>query len=640
MYSCPVNRSNPTIPDPSGPASPAAIARTRADCLRQLARTGYASGSAIIAGGLLMAFWLHDIAPPATLAGWLAVLLTLGVLRFAFALRFARHFTSLAADRWENGHALLTGLTGLTWGLLAWMPLSDPDHSKILVVFVVLFCILIVSGSTLVASTRSLLAFATALALPLAARALTLDLRLALPLGLGLLMMTALLVGVVRSQRQMLIQALLGHNEVEELLRQQQVIFDSAGEGIVFMKPSPDYVVSCNKRFAELFGYPHEAMKGMPPWQWHPDREQWKVLVAASLPALIAGRPYHDVFRLQRADGSQFWGDVTGMAVAGSDLAAGTVWVVSDITEKRAAEAALRVSEARFRDLVRLSSDLYWEQDAQFRFTHFDGPAELRQRLPLDRVLGRTRWEAQDITGVDEKKWKEHIVRLEAHLPFHDFIYQINGANGGTYWLSVSGNPLFDNAGGFIGYHGTASDITLRMESEARYRHLAYHDTLTRLPNRRLLTDRLDQAIRSATRKGHRVALLLLDLDGFKQINDRHGHAAGDRVLEAVATRLRDVVREADTVARMGGDEFVVLLTEIGDPDDAVKVAEKIHRSVRDPIADGDTLHAVGASIGISVFPDHGETPDALLHRADHAMYHGKNRGGKTTRLFDASSLN
>lgn len=635
-----MNRKSLTTPSISDAASPAAIARTRADCLRQLARSGYASGSAIIAGSLLIGFWLHDMAPPVLLAGWLTVLLTLGSLRFVFALAFARRFTIPAADRWENVHALLTGLTGLTWGLLAWMPLPDPDNSLLFVIFVVLFCILIVSGSTLVASTRSLAAFASALALPLAARTVTLDLALGLLLGLGLLMITALLVGSVRMQRQMLIKALIGRNEIEELLRQQQVIFDSAGEGIVFMKPSPDYVVSCNRRFAELFGYPHEAMPGMAPWLWHPDRAQWKALVTASLPVLIAGRPYHDVIRLQRADGSQFWGDVTGMAVAGSDLAAGTVWVVSDITAKRAAEAALRVSEARFRDLVRLSSDLYWEQDAQFRFTHFDGPAELRQRLPLDRVLGRTRWEAQDITGVDEKKWQEHIARLEAHLPFHDFIYQINGANGGTYWLSVSGNPLFDDAGNFIGYHGTASDITLRMESEARYRHLAYHDTLTRLPNRRLLTDRLEQAIRSATRKGHRVALLLLDLDGFKQINDRHGHAAGDKVLEAIAERLREAVRGADTVARMGGDEFVVLLPEIDSTDDAVRVAEKIHESVREPIADGTHRHAVGTSIGISLYPDHGETPDTLLHRADHAMYHGKNRGGKTTRVFDASSLN
>lgn len=594
----------------------------------------------MVVGCLLIALWLYDSTPPMLLGAWVSIMLVLGALRFVFAAQVNQRFDAAGVQIWENCYAVLTGMTGLGWGTLAWMPLADPGHHKLFVIVVVLFCILLVSGSTLVASTRSLFTFSAGLALPLIARTVTLEPRLALLFGLGLLMIIGLLVSTVRAQRKTLINAMLGRNEIEELLRQQKVIFESAGEGIVFMKPRPDYVVSCNRRFAELFGYPHEAMVGMPPWQWHPNREQWKALVTASLPTLVDGRAFHQAIRLQRADGSQFWGDVTGMAVAASDLSAGTVWVVSDITEKRAAEAALRVSEGRFRDLVKLSSDLYWEQDAQYRFTHFDGPKELRHRLPLDRVLGRTRWEAQDITGVHENKWKEHIGKLEAHLPFHDFIYQINGASGGQYWLSVSGNPLFDDAGTFIGYHGTASDITLRIESEERYRHLAYHDTLTRLPNRRLLTDRLDQAIRSASRKGGRVALLLLDLDGFKQINDRHGHAAGDRVLEAVAARLRDVVREADTVARMGGDEFVVLLTEVGDVHDAVKVADKIHLSVRDPITDGDTQHAVGTSIGISVFPDHGETPDSLLHRADHAMYHGKNQGGKTTRLFDASTLN
>lgn len=622
------------------PSSPAAIARTQVDCLLQLAKTAPASGASIIFGAALITFWLQDLAPPWALGSWFFTLLALGALRFLFATQVKRKFSGKNTAAWEKAYALLTGATGLAWGMLAWMPLPDTDHSKLFIIVVILFCILLVSGSTLVASARALSCFSLALALPLIARTLTLEPRLAVLFGLGLLLMGWLMTNAVRSHRSTLISTMLGRNEIDELLQQQKVIFESAGEGIVFLKPKPVYVVSCNRRFAELFGYTHAAMTGMPPWRWHPERAQWKTLVKASFPTIAAGRAYHQVFRLQRADGSQFWGDVTGMAVDANNLSAGTVWVVSDITDKRAAEAALRISEARFRDLVKLSSDLYWEQDATFRFTHFNGPTELRQRLPLDRILGHTRWEAQDITSVHEYKWKEHIGRLQAHLPFQDFVYRVNGVDGRHYWLSVSGNPLFDDAGTFIGYHGTASDITLRIEAEDRYRHLAYHDTLTQLPNRRLLTDRLDQAIRIAARNNGRVALLLLDLDGFKQINDRHGHAAGDRVLEAVAARLRDAVRDADTVARMGGDEFVVLLPDVEHLEDAVKVADKIHHSICEPIADGHALHNVGTSIGISVFPDHGETPDTLLHRADHAMYHGKSRGGKTTRIYDSGTLN
>ncbi|HNJ75437.1 MAG TPA: diguanylate cyclase [Azospira sp.] len=617
-----------------------AQAQTRSDCMRQLGRLAPGSGFAIIAGALLISYWLRDLAPGTLLGVWLGALLLLGASRFVFAFLVRYRFDESRFDRWEMGYAALTGVTGLIWGLLAWMPIPDPEHNRLFIIVVLLFCILLVSSSTLVASTRVLSSFAVGLATPLVARTLTLDGDLAILFSLGLLVTGGVTVLAVRSHRSSLMAAMLDRHEAAAVLQQQRVIFESAGEGIVFLKPKPEYVVSCNRRFTELFGYSQAEMIGMPPWRWHPDRIQWKALVEASLPILIDGRPYHDVLRLRRADGTEFWCDVTGMAVAGSDLAAGTVWVISDISDKRAAEAALRMSEERFRNLVKLSSDLYWEQDADFRFTHFDGPDDFTRRLPTGRILGKTRWEASDILGVHQAMWEHHIATLRRHEPFRDFVYQINGSDGHKYWLSINGNPMFDDAGRFVGYHGTASDITLRIEAEERFRHLAYHDTLTRLPNRRLLSDRLDQAVRNAARNGHRVALLLIDLDGFKKVNDQHGHAAGDRVLEAVAARLREAVREADTVARMGGDEFVVLLPEIGSTEDAVMVADKIHGAINEPIADGLHNHAVGSSIGISIFPDHGDSAEALLHRADHAMYHGKSRGGKTTRLFDASSLN
>ncbi len=620
--------------------APAAVgARTRADSLRQLARLAPPAGLATIAGALLVALWLHDAAPPALLALWVAVLCLLGGGRFAFAAALRRRFDSRSPARWEAHYAVLTGASGLCWGLLAWMPLVDPAQDKLFIVVVILFCILLVSGSTLVASTLAFGAFAAALGLPLLARTLLLEARLAALFGLGLALMGGLMVAAMRSHRRTLLAAMHGRNEIEALLLQQKVIFESAGEGIVFLKPGPEYVVSCNRRFAELFGYPHAAMAGMEPWRWHPDREQWKALVRASASTIIAGRPYHQVLRLRRADGTLFWSEVTGMAVSTDNLRAGTVWVVSDITEKRAAEAALRVSEARFRDLVKLSSDLYWEQDANFRFTHIDGPELLLARLPIAGIVGRRTWEIEAVSRVADEAWQEHIALLERHEAFRDFTCCLRGNDGGKLWLSVSGNPRFDDAGRFIGYHGVTSDVTLRVEAEERYRHLAYHDTLTRLPNRRLLTDRLDQAIRGATRRQTRFALLLLDLDGFKQINDRYGHAAGDKVLEAVAARLRETVRDADTVARIGGDEFVVLLHEVGDIGDATRVADKILGRVGEPVADGDERHAVGASIGISLFPEHGNTPDALLQRADHAMYRGKSRGGRTTRIFEAAPL-
>lgn len=616
-----------------------AAQQTQVDCLHHLVASARISGIAIICGAVLIAYWLHGQASPWAILAWLAAMILSGCARLAYIGWFRRAFEEVDAARWERRYGTLTGLTGFGWGALPWLPIN-PGPNDLFVIVVLMFCILLASASQLMASRFALISLTLTMLAPLLARLPMLEFKLAIVLFLGMLMVTAVMTMAVRAQRRLLLNALLNRHESGELLRQQKVIFESAGEGIVFLKPRPEYVVSCNRRFAEMLGYPLEAIHGMPPWQWHPSRERWKALVLDSLPTLISGRSHQAVLELQRADGSRFWGKITGMAVAGSDLSEGTVWVISDITEKRQSEAALQTSEARFRDLVNLSSDLYWEQDRHFRFTHFDGAESLQHVLPIKRLLGRTRWEASDIKGVQSERWAEHIATLQRHEPFHDFAYQIDGADGSRMWLSVSGNPLFDEKGEFIGYHGTATDISLRVEAEQRYRHLAYHDTLTQLPNRRLLVDRLEQAMRSAARRGSRVALLLLDLDGFKQVNDRHGHAAGDRVLEAVAGRLRGATREADTVARMGGDEFVILLPEIMEAEDAVRVADKIHSAVTTPIEDGCHAHVVGTSIGISIFPDHGETADALLHRADHAMYHGKTSGGKTTRLFDASSLN
>jgi diguanylate cyclase (GGDEF)-like protein len=158
---------------------------------------------------------------------------------------------------------------------------------------------------------------------------------------------------------------------------------------------------------------------------------------------------------------------------------------------------------------------------------------------------------------------------------------------------------------------------------EQRLAHLAYHDALTELPNRTLLYDRLDQATRVANREGTTLALLLLDLNGFKQVNDTLGHYAGDRVLQSVASRLRDALREVDTVARLGGDEFAILLP-LTDLDGALLTAQKVLREIEQPCVVDHRSLSVQASLGIACFPDHGSSSDALVQKADVAMYVAK----------------
>lgn len=176
-----------------------------------------------------------------------------------------------------------------------------------------------------------------------------------------------------------------------------------------------------------------------------------------------------------------------------------------------------------------------------------------------------------------------------------------------------------------------------RLQREAEVRHRAYHDELTGLPNRAHFGQRLGEALAQAARRGRRGAVLFIDLDGFKHVNDRHGHAMGDELLRHVSRRIGGCLRTGDGLFRMGGDEFTVLVDEIDHPDDAGQVAHRIVREVARPFElHGQTLR-VGASIGIAVYPADGDTVDTLLQRADAAMYRSKEAGRGTCTFHGAS---
>lgn len=182
--------------------------------------------------------------------------------------------------------------------------------------------------------------------------------------------------------------------------------------------------------------------------------------------------------------------------------------------------------------------------------------------------------------------------------------------------------------------------VELTNELERAKEHLewlSFHDPLTGLPHRRLVEERVGQLILLAARERREIATLMIDLDGFKPINDQYGHDAGDAVLRAVARRLKKILRKSDTVARFGGDEFVALLATDGSCEGAALAAAKLLEAVRRPISVGAANIVVGASIGIAVFPGHGDRGTQLLRNADAAMYEAKRAGGGW-RLYDATS--
>lgn len=179
-----------------------------------------------------------------------------------------------------------------------------------------------------------------------------------------------------------------------------------------------------------------------------------------------------------------------------------------------------------------------------------------------------------------------------------------------------------------------ARDVTEQKRMEEQLRQMAQHDSLTNLPNRALLQDRLQVAFAHARRNRSQLCLLFIDLDDFKQVNDSHGHLVGDRLLQSVAERLRGCLREADTAARIGGDEFVVLSDAIPAAEAAVHLAEKIRAVLAQPYDLADISVCVSPSIGIALYPEHGEDYQALFKRADAAMYRAKTAGGNRSQLF------
>lgn len=185
---------------------------------------------------------------------------------------------------------------------------------------------------------------------------------------------------------------------------------------------------------------------------------------------------------------------------------------------------------------------------------------------------------------------------------------------------------------------GLRTALAAVKEQKRHFRGLAYHDQLTGLPNQRLFADRLSQAIAHSTREGSHLAVLYLDLDGFKAVNDSLGHSLGDRVLVELANRIRGSVRGADTVARLGGDEFAVLLPQVTGAADAHRVAEKVLDAVRIPFGLDGSAIAISASVGVGLFPDDGESAGALVRSADAAMYRAKHRRPVPQQKTDSSA--
>ncbi|HEV2610740.1 MAG TPA: EAL domain-containing protein [Noviherbaspirillum sp.] len=306
---------------------------------------------------------------------------------------------------------------------------------------------------------------------------------------------------------------------------------------------------------------------------------------------------------------------------------------ISQFLQLVQARRQLRQSEERYRSLTELSSDWLWEQDADFRTTFIDGAMKEKAGLDPEARMGKFRWDLPAL-NMTQEDWARHRMQLEQHEPFHELELQLRDLDGNERWISISGRPVFDAQGRFCGYRGIGKDISARKVTEERIQYLATHDGLTGLPNRALFNKILQLAINTSRRYKRKFAVLFIDLDRFKLINDTLGHDAGDLLLTTMSTRLTECLRTSDVVARLGGDEFVVLLQEVDEERDVAAVADKILSVVMKPVVLHGQECRVTTSIGICMFPSHAQDEQSLMKNADVAMYRAKDEGKNNYRFY------
>jgi diguanylate cyclase (GGDEF)-like protein len=248
--------------------------------------------------------------------------------------------------------------------------------------------------------------------------------------------------------------------------------------------------------------------------------------------------------------------------------------------------------------------------------------------------VGKTAWELP-YSAPDETAWAKLRAAFDAHEPFRDFEFARAWPDSSTRYFSVSGQPRFAADGCFLGYRGVGREITEIALARERIASLAFSDPLTGLANRTSLGPAFDQAVERARRRGGKLAAMFIDLDGFKPVNDVHGHQAGDRLLAETARRLRSSLRASDMVARLGGDEFFVVLEDMPTIGRLETIARKLLAEIQRPynIVSGQDA-SISASMGISIFPDDATDSAALMKNADTAMYEAKQSGKNGFRFY------
>jgi diguanylate cyclase (GGDEF)-like protein/PAS domain S-box-containing protein len=413
------------------------------------------------------------------------------------------------------------------------------------------------------------------------------------------------------------------HREIEQRFRQvaeniREVFYlvDPASNQLLYISPGYEHV--WGRKPEELYASPQEWMQAI-----HPGDRQ-RVVDGVSNEATGS---YDEEYRILRPDGELRW--IHDRAVPVRD-AEGNIYrvagIAEDITERKRIEGEASAAGKRLESILTSITDGFYAIDADWRFTYLNPRAEQLLRRTSGELLGRGIWEEfPEAVGSAVELNARIAVSSQKAVHYEEYYPPFES------WFEIHVYPYEGGLSVFF------QDITERKRQEKELSFLAQYDALTQLPNRSLFRDRLQQAMARARRGGGDMALMFLDLDRFKEINDSLGHAIGDKVLQGVAERFREHVREADTIARLGGDEFTIIAEGLQRPEHAAAIAAKIQAALAEPLViDGNEIY-VTASIGAVLYPQQPDDIEGLLKKADIAMYQAKRDGGHAFQLYSGA---
>jgi diguanylate cyclase (GGDEF)-like protein/PAS domain S-box-containing protein len=435
-----------------------------------------------------------------------------------------------------------------------------------------------------------------------------------------------------------------GRKKVEEKLRHEEQRFRALAEqssDIIVLVNREGIITYENPAVERYLGLKAEERIGVSIFERiHPDDLKLSIDTFNTLSKDINAPDPHFEIRLRNRNGSWHTFELVGSKMIHENVVEYVILNLRDITERKQAESqreaaleALRQSEEKYRSILETIQEGYFEVDFAGNFTFFNDS--------LYRNLGYSK---EELMGMNNRQYtdKEHSKKLfqtfnkvyNTGEPTERFDWQIIRKDGTKRYVESSVSLQKDSSGKPAGFRGIVRDVTERKQIEQQLNHIATHDTLTGLPNRMLFIDRLGVALAQSKRNRHKLAVMMLDLDNFKNVNDTLGHMVGDQLLKEVGYRLSGLLRQNDTVARLGGDEFIVLLSDLERMEDVIRVAEIILKAFKQLFVCGNHKLTSSTSIGIAVYPDDGNDIDSLLKNSDMAMYFVKMHGRNNYKFF------